>query len=69
MDTVPEDTKGRVLHVMEEVHTRNMERVQLLDNVVREVYSIAAGLVNDGMEVIRGYGKLATALDVRLSKF
>ena len=54
---------------MEEVHTRNMERVQLLDNVVREVYSIAAGLVNDGMEVIRGYGKLATALDVRLSKF
>ena len=41
-----------------------MERVQLLDHVVREVYSIGAGLVNDGMEVIRRYGKLATALNV-----
>ena len=64
MDIAPQDTKGRVLHTMKEVHARNMERVQLLDHVVREVYSIRAGLVNDGMEVIRRYGKLATALNV-----
>ena len=64
MDIASQDTKGRVLHTIKEVHTRNMERVQLLDHVVREVYSIGAGLVNDGMEVIRRYGKLATALNV-----
>ena len=49
---------------MEKVDTMNMESVQLLDNIVREVYSIAAGLVNNVMEVIRGYDKLATALHV-----
>ena len=65
MDIAPQDTKGRVLHTMKEVHARNMERVQLLDNIVKELYSIVAGLVNDGMEAIRGYGKLATALDVQ----
>ena len=64
MDIALQDTKGRVLHTMKKVHARNMERVQLLDHVVREVYSIRAGLVNDGMEVIRRYGKLATALNV-----
>ena len=64
MDIAPQDTKGRVLHTMKEVHARNMERVQLLDHVVREVYSIRAGLVNDRIEVIRRYGKLATTLNV-----
>lgn len=64
-ETIPEVAKGRVLHCMGEVHARNMKKVQLLENLVREIYSIAAGLVNDGMEVIRRYGKLATALDVR----
>ena len=63
LDSVPEKVKGRVHH-MEEVNARNMERVQLLDNVVREFYSITAGLVNNGMEVIRGYGKLVTALNI-----
>ena len=62
LDKVPEEVSGGILHHMEEVHTRNMERVRLLDNVVQELYSILTGLVNDGMEVIRGYGKLATAL-------
>ena len=64
LDSVQEKVKGRVHH-MEEVDVRNMERVQLLDNVVRKFYSITAGLVNNGMEVIRGYGKQATALDVQ----
>ena len=34
------------------------------DSTVRDIYSIAAGLVNDGMEVTRGYGILVSALDV-----
>ena len=63
LDSIPEKVKGRVYH-MEEVDTMNMERVQLLDNIVREVYSIKEGLVNDGIEVIRGYGKLVTALNI-----
>ena len=42
MDIAPQDTKGRVLHTMKEVHARNMDRVQLLDHVVREGYSIGA---------------------------
>ena len=37
MDTVPEEVRGGTLHHMEEVHTRNLERVQLLDNIVRYV--------------------------------
>ena len=56
LDMVSEVIKGRVLHHMEEVHARNLERVQLLENIVRYVYSIAPDLVNDGMEVIKGYG-------------
>ena len=49
---------------MEEVYFRNMEKVQILDNDIQELYSILACLDNNSMEAIRGYGKLATALDV-----
>ena len=34
------------------------------DSTVRDIYSIVTGLVNDGMEVIRGYGILVSAQDV-----
>ena len=64
MDTVPKVIRGIVILEMEGVHTRNLERVQNLDSTVRDIYSIAAGLVNDGMDVTRGYGKLVSALDV-----
>ena len=64
MDTVPEDLRRRVLLEIEEVHSRNQKRMQNLDSTVRDIYSIAAGLVNDGMDVTRGYGKLVSALDV-----
>ena len=49
---------------MEEVYTRNHERVQDLDSKVREIYSIVAGLVNDGKEIISSDSKLVSALDV-----
>ena len=59
MDSVPEEVRGGIFHCMKDVHTRNMEKVQLLDNVISELYSILAGLVNNRMEAIRGYGKLS----------
>ena len=54
MDTVPEDVQRRLLLEIEEVHTRNQERMQNLDSTVRDIYSIVAGLVYDGMEITRG---------------
>ena len=64
MDTVPEDVRSRVILEMEQVHTRNLEWVQNLDSTVREIYSIVGGLVNDSMEVSRGYSNLVAALNV-----
>ena len=49
---------------MKESHTRNWERVQNLDSITRSLYTTAAGLVNDSMEAIRGYGKVVAALNV-----
>ena len=40
--------------------------VQLLDSNAWSLYSSAAGLVNDGVETLRGFGKVQTALDIRL---
>ena len=39
---------------MEEVHTRYIEKVRVLDTIVKDLYSISVSLVNDGMEVTRG---------------
>ena len=39
--------------------------VQLWDSKAKSLYSAAAGFVNDGVETLRGYGKVQTALDVR----
>ena len=64
-DSVPEDVKSRVLLAAKESHARNCERVQNLDLITRRLYSISAGLVNDGMETTRGYGKVVAALNVR----
>ena len=38
--------------------------VQLLDSKARSLYSPIAGLVNDGEETLRGFGKVQTALDI-----
>ena len=53
-DSVPEDGKSRVLLAVKESHTRSCERVQNLDSITRNLYTTAAGQVNDGMEATRG---------------
>ena len=54
LDTIPDDVTGGILHHMEEVHTRYIEKVRVLDTIVKDLYSISVSLVNDGMEVTRG---------------
>ena len=51
--------------MVEESHDENYRRVQALDTRFRSLYTAATGLVNDGTQAIRGYGRLASALDVR----
>ena len=63
-DSVSEDVKSRVLLNVKESFTRNCERVQNLDSIARNLYTTAAGLVNDGMEATRGYGKVVAAMYV-----
>ena len=63
LDSFPEDVKSSILLAVRESHARNCERVQNLDFITRSLYTTAAGLVNDGMEAIRGYGKVVTALN------
>ena len=63
-DSLPEEVKRRVLLTIKESHTKYCERVQNLDSITRSLYTTAAGLVNDGMEAIRGYGKVVATLDV-----
>ena len=41
-----------------------LEQVQLWDSKVRSLYSAASGLVNDGVETLRGYGWMQTTLNV-----
>ena len=42
----------------------NQQMVQLWDSKAKSLYSAVAGLVNDGVETLRGYGKVQTALDM-----
>ena len=63
-DSIPEDIKSRVLIAAKESHAKNLEKVQNLDSIVRSLYTSASGLVNDGMEATRGFGKVLTDLNV-----
>ena len=63
-DLVPQNIKNRFLITAREAHTRNQERVQSLDSKIRSLYTVASGLVNDGVETLREFGKVQTALDV-----
>ena len=65
VEDLPEDVRRRILLAVEETHQGNLQRVQALDQKFRGLYTSAASLVNDGMETIRWFGKVAAALDIR----
>ena len=64
LQEVPDKIRFRVNLTVEESHAENCRRVQALDSKFRSLYTTAVGLVNNGMENIRGYGRLASALHV-----
>ena len=39
--------------------------MQALDSTIRRLYEAASGLVNDGVETLRGYGLVQAALDIQ----
>ena len=64
-DQVSQEVQDRILMAVRQTHTKNLEKVQLWDSKVRSLYLAALGLVNDGVETLRGYWGIQTALDVR----
>ena len=63
-DKFPYEIQTRILAAARQSHANNQEMVQLLDSKIRSLYTAASGLVNDGVETLRGFGKVQTALDV-----
>ena len=64
-DLVPQEIQSRILAAARQSHANNQEMVQLLDSKIRSIYTMASGLVNGGVEILRGFGKVQTALDFR----
>ena len=65
-DEVFPEMKVKILTAVKQSQTNNQQMVQHLDAKAKSLYSSATGLVNDGVETLRGYGKVQTALDVCL---
>ena len=64
-DEVSPEMKTMILMAVKQSQANNQQMVQLWDSKARSLYSAAAGLVNDGVETLRGFGKVQTALDIR----
>ena len=63
--TIPQELRERILLEVESCHKANGERNKAMDAKFRALYSSATGAINDFSEVVRGYGKVVTALDLR----
>ena len=63
--TVPQDVRERIRIMVDESHQENVQKVKALDDKFRGLYTITEGLVNNSSEAIRGFGKVAAALDIR----
>ena len=63
-DKVSPEMKVMILTAVKQSQANNQQMVQLLDTKARSLYSSAAGLVNDGVETLRGFGKVQMALDM-----
>ena len=63
--TIPMEVRERIHLAVEMSHQENVKRVKALDQKFRGLYTVASGLVNNSMEAVRGFGKVAAALDIR----
>ena len=63
--TVPKDVRERIYLAVEESHQENLQRARAMDQKFHSLYTITEGLVNDSTEAVRGFGKVAAALDIR----
>ena len=63
--TVPRDVRERIHLAVQESHEENLSRARAMDQKFRGLYTITEGLVNNSSEAIRGFGKVAAALDIR----
>ena len=55
-DQVSPEMKVMILTAVKQSQTNNQQMVQLLDAKAKSLYSSAAGLVNDGVKTLRGFG-------------
>ena len=63
-DQVSQEVQDRILMAVRKTHAENLKKLHLWDSKVRSLYSAASGLVNYGVETLRGYGRIQTALNV-----
>ena len=64
VEDLPQELRERILLKVEESHKANLERNKAMDEKFRALYSSTTGAINDFSEVVRGYGKVSTALDL-----
>ena len=64
-NSVNPETKERIMNAVNQSLASNRDKVQVLDSTIRSLYSAASRLVNNGAEILRSFGLVKTALDVR----
>merc|ERR1711867_314715 len=57
-DKVSPEMQSKILVAVKQSQANNQQMVQLWDSKANSLYSAAAGLVYDGVETLRGYGKV-----------
>ena len=55
-DQVCQEVRSMILQAVKQTHVNNLWNLQLWDSKIGRLYSVGAGLVNDGIESYRGYG-------------
>ena len=64
-EEVSMEMKVMILMAVKQSQANNQQMVQLWDSKARSLHPAVAGLVNDGVEMLRGFGKVQMALDTR----
>ena len=63
--TIPQELRERIILEVELSHKANLERNKAMDFKFLALYSSTTGAINDFSEVVHGYGKVVTAMDLR----